>query len=147
MIGPRLGGVIEKCGIDKSRKAWHFVKWLFIMTLISVGMLLFKADSLSDAFDIMRIMVRDFRPGWFLAERCYETFASTQQFAIILVSMVVMFVVDWLQKKGKKDVAGMIFSQQLIIRWCIYLLLLYVIVCWGAYGEGFEQTRFIYFEF
>lgn len=146
MFGEKLGRLMEKLGANRSRKSWKLVKWVFTVAFISVGMLLFQASSLSDAFRIMNVIVRDFRPGWFFAERCYSTFASTQQFAIIIFSMIVMGVVDWLNKKGK-NVIQLIFRQQVIIRWCVYLLLLYIIVCWGAYGEGFEQTQFIYFEF
>lgn len=146
-LGKKMATLWDKTGVNRDRKAWKFVKWLFMTFFISIAWLFFKAPSFSSALGIIKLMIKDFRPGWFLAESCYDTFGSSWQFAIILISLAVMFAVDWMQKKKGTDVIQLVFNQQVVVRWCIYLLLLYVIVCWGAYGEGFEQTQFVYFEF
>lgn len=137
---------VRKLKIATDSKAWKLTKIAFVFAMMSFAWLFFRADSFGEAIYILKSIAHDFRAGWFLTQNCFDSFGASLNVVIILVSIIVMTVVDYLQNTGR-DVKRMIFGQQTVYRWLIYLLLLYVIVCWGAYGEEFEQTRFIYFEF
>lgn len=146
IFGPVLATMWDKLGVDRTRKAWMAVKWMFIYFMIGLSMLLFEADSLRSSFEMLGMMVRDFRPGWVFMEACFRSFDSTWQFGVLFISIIIMTLVDIYEKKGT-SVINLIFRQQVVIRWCIYLVLLFTILCWGAFGDGFSQTKFIYFEF
>ena len=146
LLGPTLARLWDRLGVDRTRKAWKAIKWAFVSFFLGIAWLFFEADSFSSVFDMLIIMVREFRPGWLFVDACAKSFDSTWQFAVILISIIIMTIVDRYEKNGI-SVINLIFRQQLLIRWCIYLLLLFIVLCWGAYGEGFSQTQFVYFEF
>lgn len=83
---------------------------------------------------------------WFFSEGFPAMFGSTANFMVITFSLLILFAVDFLKYKGI-DVRAVIFRQQIVFRWLIYWLMLLVILFWGAYGTGYEQKQFIYFQF
>ena len=54
--------------------------------------------------------------------------------------------VDFLKEQGK-DVAQLVLKQGAWFRWAVYLGLLFSILIFGVYGNVYEQTQFIYFQF
>ena len=46
-----------------------------------------------------------------------------------------------------KDVVGLVLKQGAWFRWAVYLGLLFSILIFGVYGNVYEQTQFIYFQF
>lgn len=132
--------------IDVSRIAWKIFKGVFVFLCIDFTWIFFKASSLKAAINIIAVIAKDFRPGWFLTEACIDVFGTDIQFAVILFSTAIMLFIDyWNKLRG--NVKELLFRQQIVYRWIIYFALIYVILCWGAFGEGYEQTQFIYFGF
>ena len=65
---------------------------------------------------------------------------------VIFLGVLILVVVDYLQYNNF-DIVKKIFSCHVVIRWGIYLGLLFVIIVFGIYGYSYEQTQFIYFQF
>ena len=71
---------------------------------------------------------------------------TSAQMVVLTLSILLLFAVDTLKDRGK-DVARLVLSQGIWFRWAVYLGLLFAILIFGVYGNVYEQTQFIYFQF
>lgn len=136
----------ERFSVDTGRFSYRLVTRLLTFALVDFTWLFFRADSISTAF----LMIK----------KCYDYLAleriaglvfvsmgmSTQTVVILLISIFLLFLVDGMKYKGI-DVAEFVFSQGAWLRYVIYAGLLFGILFFGVYGNLYEQTQFIYFQF
>lgn len=61
----------------------------------------------------------------------------------ILISLILVFVVDYLNYKGI-NVSELFNKQNILFRWIVLLIMISIILIYGAYGSGYNPTDFIY---
>ena len=76
----------------------------------------------------------------------YQLGLSEKQYEIMLLSIIVVSIFDYIKYRGV-DVFEKIKSQALWFRWGIYFIIIFVILIFGAWGGGFDENTFIYFQF
>ncbi|MBP9997496.1 MAG: MBOAT family protein [Lachnospiraceae bacterium] len=146
LLAPTCAKLCDKLKIDRNTKMYKLFKGLLTFALVDYAWLFFRADSFGAAIGMTRKMVSEFRLTWFLSQNCYDTFGSMQTLAIILISIIILILCDRYEKSGG-NLYRAIASWQIVYRWLFYVLMLYVIISWGVYGNDYTQTRFIYFQF
>ena len=67
-------------------------------------------------------------------------------FRVLLLAIVLLFWVDGKKNRGI-DVAERFLEQSWWFRVTAELLLIFVILLFGCYGELYDTTQFIYFQF
>lgn len=114
--------------------------------LVDFTWLFFRAPSLRTSLSIIKHSL--IHPGLrsFFAGSVFKSFGNSQGLIIILVSIMIMFLIDAVKDKTGNFITYL-SKQRVIYRWFFYLLLILMIIIYGAYGEGYEQTEFIYFQF
>ena len=132
--------------IDENRAVYRMFQSGITFILIDITWIFFRAESVRDAFYIIKTAITDFRMEWFLNVGFENIFVSSKMMFIILVSLLILFMVDFLKTKGI-NLKAVVFRQQIVFRWIFYWLFFLVILYWGAYGQGYEQKQFIYFQF
>lgn len=65
---------------------------------------------------------------------------------ILAISFMLLLTISYLQEKGM-NIRETLSKQIIPIRWTIYIILLFSIIIFGAYGGNFANTTFIYGEF
>ena len=63
-----------------------------------------------------------------------------------MAAVLVLFAVSvWTEHDGK----ALEKTEKLsfVIRWTIYLALIFAVLIFGIYGSGYEASQFIYFQF
>lgn len=143
---PLYHKMVSVLRIKEQRIMWKALRTVVTFVLVDVTWLFFRADSLGQGYGILKRFVLEFRPLWFFSEGFSGMFGTTGNFMIIMFSLLILFAVDFLKYKGI-DMREIIFRQQIVFRWLIYWLIFLVILFWGAYGTGYEQKQFIYFQF
>jgi len=138
--------MISVSGIHEKSIMWKCFRTVLTFLMVDMTWLFFRADSLGQGCRLLKRFVLEFRPIWFFSEGFPGMFGTTGNFMIIMFSLLILFGIDLLKYKGI-DVRTVIFRQQIVFRWSIYWLILMVILFWGAYGTGYEQKQFIYFQF
>lgn len=133
-------------GIDTTRRGWKLFSGLVTFVIIDFTWVFFRAPDFYSALQILGKIVEDFRFSYLFTVAFFQMFGSTYQFVVIVCSLIVVFLVDWLKHKGI-DYRECIFRQQIVFRWIIYIFVISIILIWGCYGDGYEQTQFIYFQF
>ena len=71
---------------------------------------------------------------------------SVQLTVALIVAFILLLISDVLKEKGT-DLWQVVNKQGTWFRWAVYLLLLFMIMMYGAYGLEYAQTEFIYFQF
>ena len=108
--------------------------------LVTFAWVFFRAPSLSVAVKYIYRMFTTF----FLDGSSIFTFGVGEgHFLILFLHLIVFFAVDLCSKSQDAAVEG-ILKTHLIIRWVIYLLLIFDVILFGAYGSGYDMSGFMY---
>ncbi|MCI8715181.1 MAG: MBOAT family protein [Oscillospiraceae bacterium] len=132
-------------GISEENPVCRLAAWAFTFSLVAFAFLLFRANSMSDAALLIRALFLDFRPEALLGGGLYELGLDRQDFAAAAVSVLVLILSDLLQER--RPMGPVLERQPLVLRWTVYLLLIFAVLIFGIYGPGYDAAAFIYFAF
>lgn len=123
----------------KEKSSNFFIKFLRIIRtfiLVNIGMLIFKCNSLSDVgLYIMNI----FKPN---NQSLNEIFAI-HELVISMIALTILFICEYLQTK-KIIIQDYLFKMPIFVRYSAYLILIFSIIIFGAYGLGYLPPDPIY---
>lgn len=133
LIEPMFKKVPDKKGIDILR---IIRTWIFVI----IGMTIFKADSITDAFNVLKSI---FITNSFSALDFGLIYID---FAIIFIYLIVLFVIGYLEEKGKNVIDSIVLGCG-IKKYIVYYILIVMIIIFGIYGPGYNASDFIYGQF
>lgn len=142
LLAPFFQRLLEKCHIAPKSKWVNGFRVLRTFFLVNIGFVFFRADSLSDAFHILKAAVSVWNPDLFYTGSLFALGLDWIEFTIALVSLLILFVVSVLQRKG--SVRERIEKKKLPVRWIIWYALLFYTILLGYYGPGYSAAEFIY---
>lgn len=138
--------IIAFLKIREDTVTWKGFRILLTFCIVDFTWLFFRVDTLGEGISFLKRFIFDFRPQWFFSGGFPGLFGGEMNLMIIMLSLIILFMIDYFMYKGI-DFRAVIFRQQIVFRWAIYWLIFLVIINWGAYGAGYEQKQFIYFQF
>lgn len=137
----------KKKAADTMIEKW--IKRIGTFLLVDITWFFFRAGSISTAINMImhacsrgHIGVRGMLIGKDMA-----LFGSSQTLLIILLGIMILLVIGTIREKEEKGIVRLFFTQKEPVRWIIYFALIFMTIIYGAYGEGYGQTQFIYFQF
>lgn len=113
-----------------------------VFILVSIGIMFFRLESLGMVIAKIKAGLSLFNPWIFTDGSLYRMGLSRNSFLVMLMSLLLLLIVALLQEKG--SVRERIAGQNIIVRWIIYLSLIFSIIIFGVYGSGFNASDFIY---
>lgn len=125
---------------------WQVLKRVLVFCLIDFTWIFFRASNISVALKMIKRILLNSDISYIFSTHFLDVFGSGYRFLILCIGIIVLFIVDYAEYKGK-DVLKTVLNQQVIIRWMIYFAIIFFIILFGAYGDEYEQTQFIYFQF
>lgn len=135
---------VEKSGSDRfSRRLFQTV---CTFVLITFTWLFFRAGSLRSSYEVLVNMFSTANLEIFFDGSLYELGVEQRSMNILLVSIMVLFIVDYYKYK-EKDWTGFVLKQGYWFRYLIYAALFFVILIFGCYGDIYNAKQFIYFQF
>lgn len=137
--------VYNKLRINENMFCYKVFQRIVTFLLVDITWIFFRV-SLRSGFLILKKILTEFNLAWFINVEYTDIFGTPNVMMIIIVSLAIVLFTDALRYAGR-NVSSIIFKQQIIFRWIIYWLLFMLILYWGVYGDGYEQTQFIYFQF
>lgn len=132
--------------IDTTTSGWKILSRISTFLLVDYAWLYFRAGGLKAACHMQAIIRRDFHLQYFFSNYLLAMFGNFSTVLILFLSLLFVLLVDRCQYRGINWKEN-ILNQQIVYRWFVYLALLFVILVFGVYGTGNEQTQFIYFQF
>lgn len=140
------GNINKRIFINKRlevKNIWFFKVWNtgIVFGLVSIAWIFFKADSLQHAIDFIAQMFRYRRLHSFV-----DMGLASADWIILIISLFVVFIVDCVHEKGYK-IRNWISNRNIIIRWSIYMIAIWMIILFGIYGSEYDNSQFIYLQF
>ena len=111
--------------------------------MICLTWVFFRAQTVSDAFAMLSRVFGSF--DW-NAMTAWVSGWGLQTQLVSLISLLVLAAADALMARGV-DVPDKLQATAFPVRWAVYLALVFVIIVFGAYGNSYTATQFIYFQF
>lgn len=115
--------------------------------LVVFSFLFFRMPDLSSSLDLIWHAVT--QPGIrsFFNFNYLNLFPDIQTFTVILIALFIIMGIDTIIYREKKYFTTFFFEQTSAFRWLFGICILCMIIFFGAYGDTYEQTQFIYFQF
>ncbi len=114
--------------------------------LVVIGELFFRAPGLRAGLAMFKKMVTDFHFTTLNADTLQTLSIDTKDIAIVLVTVVIVFVISVLNEKGH-SVREWLWTHNIAIRWAVMLVMIMYIVIFGAYGVGYVPVDPMYANF
>ncbi len=140
---PLKDRALDKLNIRKDHKLIAFISGLITFALVCIGWIIFRADSIADAW----IMIRGIFEFGSYAASAPATLSllnlSVNDLAFIVLSCVILLCVQIMQTKV--SIREYLERRAWPVRWVVYICLIFGIILLGYYGLG--DSSFIYFQF
>lgn len=117
----------------------------FVLFLVSFTF--FRAPSIRDGVYYLERMVRRFDIWSFWNGSLYTLGLDAKELFILALAVAILAIVDWSYQKRKVFFDTLVCEQCLAVQYLIVLVLFVMILVFGVYGEGYDATEFIYFQF
>ena len=92
-------------------------------------------------------MVCQFDPWSLLDGSVYTLGLDGKEMLVLFLAVMILFIVDLFYQKKQIYFDTIVKNQCLAIQYLIVLGLFMMILIFGAYGEGYDASEFIYFQF
>ncbi|MCI8815135.1 MAG: MBOAT family protein [Lachnospiraceae bacterium] len=150
--------ILQDCTKSVREKVYYFLKidteaflWKVFCGFVSfffidISWLLFRSRGIRQSLSILFKIWNDFTLRYFFSDEFYNMFGSTKTFSMTVFSLITVMAIDIFRKKNF-NLKEYLLKQQFFFRWFVYLIVIFIIILWGTYGNGYEQTQFIYFQF
>ena len=129
----------SKMNLPKS-KYIRVLKVILTFILVDFAWIFFRANTIQDAFLITKNL---FNFGLPFKYSLLNT--SLLELIILAMSIIIVYVLEIIGEKH--DLENIFYSNNILIRWAIYYIVLIAIIIFGIYGPGFDIQEFIYFQF
>ncbi len=133
--------------IDMTTKSFQFFQCLRTWFIFLISRLLTISTSLVASAAILMRMLTAFQPWSLFDGTLCSLGVNVRGFAIISIGLAVVGIVSTLEERTKRPVREMLAEQGIVLRWILYLALIFSIILLGIYGAGYDATAFIYGNF
>lgn len=136
--------LFNKLGLQKSNLSNHLFFGFIIFTIVCFAWVFFRANSLSDSFQIINGFFNGVNLGDVFNKNTYLIGFKPNEFKIITIAILLLFMFEYLHRTY--NVIKFLNNQATLFRWSFYLSIVLTIIVFGIYGDRNIQ-EFIYFQF
>ncbi len=142
LLAPPFARLNERLHLNGEGRFLGGVRILRTFFLVCIGDLFFRADSLGDAFAMLRESVRVWNPQILWDGSLLQLGLDGIETAVAVLSLLLLWAVSLCQRK--ESVRESIAKKPLPIRWVLWYVLLFAVILLGYYGPGYSAAEFIY---
>lgn len=129
----------KKLKLPQYPKLNVFIKIIVTFSLVTFAWIFFRATSINDALYIISNMFVNFKIDIMSLDM------DKWNLIVSLISILVIVFADII--KENIDMLDWLKKRNIVIRWIIYLMLIWILLIFGIYGPGFSESTFIYIQF
>ena len=131
----------SKLHINNENKIFNLLQILRTFVIVNFGMLLFRC---ADLPEFVGYVVKIFSS--FNYNDVLSVFSTKSELIIHLVGFIIVFIVGLIREKGI-DIRLWLINHTFIIRWLVYLFLIFTTMVMGIYGVEYGEGAAIYAQF
>ena len=126
--------------------AVHVLKVLLTFVGVDFAWLFFRAESLPQAFGIIKRIICNFDLSLSLSTGCYTFGIAKKEVLVWILGLLIVLVIDLIHEKGV-HVSGWLEKRSAALRWCFYTVFLAFMTFSFIYYYGYSASNFIYAGF
>lgn len=142
---PLFEKVCSLIKLNRKTKAYSYFQIVRTFLVVNFGMLIFRADTLNVAFSMFKSL--------FVYDDVIKAFSDNvyigldlKDYAIIVIGLIIVFVVSLMQEKGR-NVLEIISKRSYAFKFVFFFIMIYSVIIFGAYGDGYGVVDLIYANF
>jgi D-alanyl-lipoteichoic acid acyltransferase DltB (MBOAT superfamily) len=132
--------------IQEERLSWKAFQIIRTIFFVTIGRYFSFAQNATDAFRMLKITFTKFDPWVLFDGSFYKLGLNEKNFRLMLFSILIMFVADYLNEKGI-IIREKVNEQGIIVRWSFYYAAIFFLIIFGIYGPGYNASDFVYMHF
>jgi len=140
---PVFNKIMNSLHIKKEAKCFKLFQILRTVLIVNIGMLIFRADTLSSAWHMFFSCFHNFQFDWSIVGNLG---IDIQDVYAIILGTIVVFVVGIIKEKGI-HIRETVANWNIVFRWTFYIISLFIVIIFGAYGRGYDIASLIYAQF
>lgn len=118
------------------------IKIVVTFLLVTLGWIIFRADSLSVAVHMIYSIFTDFTPWVIFNDSLLQLGLDWKEWMVLIFSIYTLYQVS--NKQESHRLSPVIAGYPLLLRWFIYIAVILIIAIFGSYGSGYDAQSFIY---
>ena len=113
--------------------------------LCTVGRVFFRCEGLRQSLVYFKNMFSSFSVEYILDDNLFKYGLDRNNFALVMVTIVILFMVDGMQEKASVRLA--LSKQNTVFRYAVVMAGVFAVLIFGIYGPQFNASQFIYEQF
>ena len=150
MIGlflePLFAKLCKALRINRQSGAYRLFQMVRTFAIVNVGMCVFRADSVAHAWRLLISIVTNPNLKALLPGHGNGLELDMGDYVILVLGTGIIFLVSLLQEKGV-DIRARISRLPFVVKFIAFILAAFVIIVFGAYGDGYGVVDLIYANF
>ena len=150
IFAPYLKKVNDRLGLSSEKKLFHLWQMLRTTVLVIFGELIFRADSMSMAFTLLKNIFAHFDLTGFAYNDLKAALSAADcdvlDLLIVGITTGIVLVISILQEKGIR-IRETLNEKPIAIRWAVWYALILFVIIFGAYGVGYTPIDPMYANF
>ena len=118
----------------------HIISSILVSVLWALSLIFFRSSTFNEAITIFS------KIGFSNIESLYNYSLGATEFKFTIFLLIFLMIFEIIQER-KVDLYQWFISKPTIVRWSVYLILAVLIIMFGSYGIGVNDSNFIYFQF
>lgn len=131
-------------GIEENSLSDRVYRTIITFNLTLFAWIFFRAGRLLNAVDYIKRMFSSINLWTLFDGSLFSQGIQFSEFIVLIINICFIVFVDWLKVKSEKDVENYVLESHTLVRWCCYLVLVFNIILFGAYGTGYDASGFLY---
>lgn len=143
---PLIKKIYEKLKIDRNCTVVSSLRIIKTFFFIVIGELFFRANTLDAGFAMLKGIFTNFSLSDIVDGKIFKTGIDFYDLIIVLVVVAFVFVISILKEKNIQ-IREKFGELNIAVRWAALIILIIVIVIFGAYGTGYAVVEPMYANF
>ena len=128
--------------VENSLSDWIYQR-LITFHLTTFAWIFFRCKGLASGIQYVRNMLSQADLHKLFDGTLYTFGVSQNYFSLLILNLWVLLLTEYRTERQEDVIAG-ITRQHLLIRWAVYLVLIFEVLLFGVYGSGYNMSSFMY---
>lgn len=129
--------------LPKDTLSLNIIRRIWTFLLIMIGWIVFRADTLDTAIEMLKSMVTTFNPWVLFDDSLFSLGLSWKECIVLLAALLLLWYIGSKQEKGIQ-IRAWVAKRSFFVRWALILGCILAVWVFGTYGFGFDANAFIY---
>lgn len=130
-------------GVKKGSASERIYQTLITFHLVALAWIVFRSSGLMTAVAYLKNMFSAFEPWILFDGTLFQHGLSQNHFILLIAHLIGLFALERKYKKQEDSVEALL-GTHLILRWVIYIVLIFDVLLFGVYGSGYDVASFMY---